>query len=477
AAPIVIVVSRAAEFGVIYPIFLTPTTHTYGVLGLSSAVLAAALLGSGCWRLGLFLLGLLPAIHPSIAAWTLLIVVIAGAWGGSEMRLAVAGGWRWFAAGAAVSAASFAVHVAMAPPGAGIAASDAARYLSAFTLKWDGHRQPVPVERPGVMLNVAGLILSAVWLKWAPAVETAAAKWLLRFVVVCGAVSLGCVLVSWVPVEALPASLVILMPGRLLNLNAMTVAALVLGLAGAVAGRLWGTTLVTLLTAGLLTARESLLWGWLEHKGLAPHPLLPAIVVLLAAAGALVAAAVAGRARATAAAPGTTTWRWLGDVGVMAMLIPVAWSGAWPLPSRDVRAAQLRDRSNEGVLAAAARGRGLLLTGGDLHLVQLRTRRPVLLDGGGLDALPYALESGPEMARILKEVYGIDFFNPPPEAYRSGAVPPAANRRVWEAYPPERWREIRRTFQVTEVLTPGGWQLQLPVVAQNMSMLLYEIPE
>src|SRR6185436_10133142 len=177
AAPIVIVVSRAAEFGVIYPIFLTPTTHTYGVLGLSSAVLAAALLGSGCWRPGLFLLGLLPAIHPSIAAWTLLIVVIAGAWGGSEMRLAVAGGWRWFAAGAAVSAASFAVHVAMAPPGAGIAASDAARYLSAFTLKWDGHRQPVPVERPGVMLNVAGLILSAVWLKWAPAVETAAAKW------------------------------------------------------------------------------------------------------------------------------------------------------------------------------------------------------------------------------------------------------------------------------------------------------------
>ena len=81
------------------------------------------------------------------------------------------------------------------------------------------------------------------------------------------------------------------------------------------------------------------------------------------------------------------------------------------------------------------------------------------------------------MARILKEVYGIDLFNPPPEAYRSGAVPPAINRRVWESYPPDRWREIRRTFQVTEVLTPGGWQLQLPVAAQNMSMLLYEIPE
>ena len=155
ASAIVIVVGRAAEFGVIYPIFLTPTSHTYGVLGLSSAVLCAGLLGSGCWKTGLFLLGLLPAIHPSIAAWTILIVAIAGIWGGAPIRERAAGARRAFAAGAAISAGSLAVHLALAAPVSGIPSAEAARYLSAFTLRWDGHRQPVPIERPGVILNVA----------------------------------------------------------------------------------------------------------------------------------------------------------------------------------------------------------------------------------------------------------------------------------------------------------------------------------
>jgi len=143
----------------------------------------------------------------------------------------------------------------------------------------------------------------------------------------------------------------------------------------------------------------------------------------------------------------------------------------------DRRASVFRDRTNDTLFAHAARGRGLLLTGGDLHLIQLRTRRPVLLDGGGLDGLAYALEAGPEMDRILRNVYGIDLFNPPPDARGGGVVPPAHNRAVWEQYSRDRWREIRRAFKVTQVLTPGNWLLDLPVVAQSRQFLLYEVPE
>jgi hypothetical protein len=160
------------------------------------------------------------------------------------------------------------------------------------------------------------------------------------------------------------------------------------------------------------------------------------------------------------------------------VVVPIIWAAGLPLPSRAHRATSLlRDRTNDGLLATVSRGRGLLLTGGDLHLIQLRTRRAVLLDGGGLDGLPYALESGPEMARILETVYGIDLFNPPPEAFRAGAVPSSVNRTVWEHYSTERWREIRRTYNVTEVLTQADWQLQLPIGAQSMRFLLYRIPE
>jgi hypothetical protein len=136
-----------------------------------------------------------------------------------------------------------------------------------------------------------------------------------------------------------------------------------------------------------------------------------------------------------------------------------------------------RDRTNDALFAAAARGRGMLATGGDLHLIQLRTRRPVVLDGGGLDGLPYALAGGPEMARILKDIYDIDFFNPPPEAHGIGMLPSSYNRRIWESYGRDRWQAIRRAYNVTQVMTYNDWTLSLPIVAQNAHYLLYEIPE
>jgi hypothetical protein len=143
-------------------------------------------------------------------------------------------------------------------------------------------------------------------------------------------------------------------------------------------------------------------------------------------------------------------------------------------PGRDL---VMSDRSTNPLLAAAARGTGPLLTGGNLFLVQLRTRRPVLLDGGTLDTLPYAIEAGPATDRILRDVYGIDLFNPPLEARLSGAVPPEANRKIWTAYSRARWQEIAREYGVRQVLTPAGWKLDLPLVASSNEFHLYEIPD
>ncbi len=138
----------------------------------------------------------------------------------------------------------------------------------------------------------------------------------------------------------------------------------------------------------------------------------------------------------------------------------------------------MTDYSNDPLFAAAAAEKtGLLLSGGSLQLNQLRTRRPVLLDEGGLDALPYAPESGPEMQRVLLSVYGVNLLNPPPEAWHTGAVPDELNRRTWTQYSRLRWQKIRRTFSVTQVLTPADWILDLPLSAENEALRLYQIPE
>src|SRR5678815_2262004 len=69
--------THTSEFGVMYPIFLMGSSHTYGIIGLSFFVLVVGFFGTGSYRVAAFLLGLAPAIHPSLGAWLLLIVAIA----------------------------------------------------------------------------------------------------------------------------------------------------------------------------------------------------------------------------------------------------------------------------------------------------------------------------------------------------------------------------------------------------------------
>jgi hypothetical protein len=133
------------------------------------------------------------------------------------------------------------------------------------------------------------------------------------------------------------------------------------------------------------------------------------------------------------------------------------------------------DRTTNPALAQVAKDPGLLLTGGDMQLIQVRTRRPILINGGGLDGLPYALESGPALERILRDVYAIDLFNPPDEARGRGAIPNQYNRAAWERFSRDQWQTIRRTYDVTQVMTPPGWTLALPVVIDDAGFVLYDL--
>jgi hypothetical protein len=135
------------------------------------------------------------------------------------------------------------------------------------------------------------------------------------------------------------------------------------------------------------------------------------------------------------------------------------------------------DRTNDKFYAAIAAERaGMVLTAGSYQLVQLYTRRPVLLDGA-LDTLPYAVESGPAMQRILLDVYGADLLNPPDGARQKNVLPRELHRDLWEHNSQQRWQEIRRTYDVRVVVTPADWQLDLPVAAEAPGVRLYRIPD
>ncbi|MBI4641848.1 MAG: hypothetical protein HY731_14250 [Candidatus Tectomicrobia bacterium] len=159
-------------------------------------------------------------------------------------------------------------------------------------------------------------------------------------------------------------------------------------------------------------------------------------------------------------------------LGLIVLALSLKASATW-----NVKKDKLNDWTNDTLFAEASAGQGILLTCCDMHLIQLRTRRPVLLDGGGLDLLPYTLEAGPEMNRILREVYGIDLFDPPEEAKGGGRIPRMINKTLWESRTPEQWKEIKKHFGVTDIMMYADWHLKLPEVIRNQEFVLYRISE
>lgn len=477
-AVIVVFVTHSGEYGVRYPIFLLGTSHTYGSVGLSWIVLSAALLGCERYRLGLFLLGASPAIHPSLGVWLGILTAISFAMDPRWFRANIRPNWRWCASGLLLTTVSLALQLWTARNVPDIDAATATRYLAAFTRMWDEHRQPMDFSSAGVALNVAALFVGVLWLTVLRRRVSVGGTFLLRFVIVSALVSLACIAVSRLPPEQLPRFLIILMPTRVVNIDAMICASIVFGLAGAYRDTVAGRLLLVTITIGLLLASQALARSTGAASAFSLDPRRFTLAIVAVAAGLL---AIFGiwTDRSTADAPRETSIPSWFAVVADAALVGIVLIALLPTlqQARRTTEVRLRDRTNDGLFATASRTTGMLATGGDLHLAQLRTRRPVLLDGGGLDGLPYALAGGPEMARILKDVYEIDFFNPPADARGVGMIPSAYNRRIWEAYSQDRWQQIRRAYNVTQVMTFNNWTLHLPIVAQNAQYLLYEIPE
>jgi hypothetical protein len=481
AAP-VIVISRLAEFGVVYPVFLVGTPHTYGSLGLSWFVLTIALIGAGWYRSGALLLGLAPAIHPSLGFWLSIVVAACVALNFRHSRSIFRRALPYLIVGSTLTAGSLLVQLFLIADAPDIDRLAAARYLSRFVEIWDGHRQPVSLQADGVWLNAGALGFAVIWLMFLKKDLSEPGLFVLRTIAVAALLGFAFIWISWRSPASVPANLLVLMPARLLNVNAMTFAALVLGLSGAYRRTLWSPVLAGLFIMALLLGGRSMIWDWVSDQN---HPWwldsIESWRAFKVISGVLIAAAAwerLSKGRSLEWLPGRIRARLPRLIPLMrtAMVVPLVFLVAYGWSGSAITPPTLVDRTNDPLFRVASEGSGLLLSGGNLYMVQLRTRRPVLVDGGALDGLPYALEGGPAVERILRDIYAIDFFNPPAEARHTGVIPSEYTKSVWERYPRERWREIGRRYHVTQILTNADWTLDLPVVAQSGSLRLYGIP-
>jgi hypothetical protein len=463
--------TRAAEYGTVYPLFLLGTEHTYGVVGLSTGVLAVAMLGTGWYRAGALLLGMAPCVHPSLGSWTALVVSIAVLSDIRKLRVELRPALPWFLAGCGVTIASLSIHFSLAPGTPAGMARLSPEDLSAFIRLWDGHRAAVEIRSTGVQLNLTSAIIAFVWLRLFSSALPSPSRLLLRITVASSLLSVAMVPLSWIPPDRLPSALLVLMPGRYLNFGALTFVALLIGLLGSCRA-IWSRLVLLFLSCGLLLTSRSMLWEFLEHHhNMQFHVnIRPLRIIWLSAALLLAGAAWTSRGQgAKSREPSHSLHRSHLFLLSLVVLMTMRQHG-------ELSGAHFHDRTNDVFFADIARGPGVLLVAGDLHLIQLRTRRPVLLDTGGLDAVMYSLETGAPMQRMLRDIYGLELLHPPPDAVGAGRIPALSHRDTWERYSPERWREIRRDFGVTQVLAYADWTLQLPVVSQSRRLLLYDIP-
>lgn len=143
----------------------------------------------------------------------------------------------------------------------------------------------------------------------------------------------------------------------------------------------------------------------------------------------------------------------------------------------EIRKDKFYDWTNNSLFTEASKNGGMLLTSSNIYLIQLRTRRPVLFDGHMVNALTYVAEIGPEMSQILKQIYGIDLFDPPEDIKKAGVggLLRESSRALWEDRTFEEWDKIRKQFGVTNIITYADWRLNLPEVSRSREFVLYQI--
>ncbi len=473
AAPLLVfgLFAGGRYYDLVYPVWMMGTHHTYGVMARGYMVLTLGCFAVGWKRTAMVMLGLAPAVHPTWGMFFFFAAVIALLWDGWATKANLRTLGPWFAAGVVLSAASLAVQWGLARGLPSATGDDQTRYLEAFLEFWDGHRMPAPVDQPAMLLAALSIPVAMAALQFFKNDLTEGGRLALKLLTVCAGLGILGVAASHVS-EYLPHAVQMLMPARFINLAAFAYPALLTGLLALRATKVGGRVLlfahlayipwVWFFTAYLRSDR----FGW-ELRHWREFVLMTLALFAWEAYGRFSPENSWDARTARLQRPLMATTLVVLLVGVFTFAHTGRLSSE-PLYTVDSRPA----------LAAAREAEGLLITSGAMQLVQLQTRRPLLMNTGALDQIAYVPGSGPALEDALNAVYGVSLFAPPPdvELHRAGGLMRDTEKRVWEDRARDEWETIGARYGATQVLTYADRTLDLPLVVKDDEYALFRIP-
>lgn len=457
---LLIYVTGSVSFHANYPIFLVGTSATYGSIGLSFVFVAIAMIAAGHVRLGALMLGLSPAVHGALGMLGTLTFFAAALLEKKNIEFFKKKFVPFYLLGIALTLLSFGLQwplIRNIPP---IDPSIAKHHFTAFIRAWDSHRQPIDFLKRGVILNELALILCTVWLHWFGRDFTPGAHLMLRIYQIGSSLSLFFCALSWLPPESLPTGFLMLMSSRFLNFTTLGFPGLLMGLWLTHGKKEAAQALCTILGLAILVFDRFILQIFFLFS-------------ILLIGFHILEEKYSGKNRARLT---KITWPIILLATILVMGAGLKF-GFYIYRQTNRPGDQWTCWQNDAFYKKVSEGQGLLLLGPDLAMQQLITRRPVLLDPQALDMFTYALEGGPEMAKILKEVYRIDLFSPALKTNGIAVLPQGTYSRLLENRGIEDWKKIRHEFGVTQLLISSGPAVGLPLAASNDRYELYEIPE
>lgn len=463
-APLIthITLLTSSYYGVVYPVMIAASPHTYGVLGRSLALLTLGLLAVRWYRGAFLLMGLAPALHLIWGSYAIFLGMIGLALSRRPIR-EYATRWPYFAAGIAVTGTSFLIQQVLKrglPP---VNAEESERLLRIFMTYWDFHREPAPFLHYGTWIVLLGCVLVFMFLRNGSEGPDTSRRFITMSYLLAGAAGLCLMLVTHF-FRLLPDLVAVAMPGRFINLPLLLAQVVLLAVLVTRSNRWFDV---------LLGAHFSfVVWNWffrifLESE--ASHDLGTHLWKELA----FVSVAMLGLAYVLRNRPGERDVRKMTGPQVLwpAVIVGVL---MLTMPTKNEFASLPREREDPVILEAQL-GSGSLINGPKMFLMQIRTRRPIMMNfEGGINQIVYVPDSGPAINELLNEIYGTD-LTVPPKSVGHDFLQLEHIRAVFENRPSDEWQSLGDRYSATQVIVRADWDLQLPLRSESEAFRLYDI--
>ncbi len=503
----------AREFQGTYPIFFYPEFASDGHIGAHMAVLIVVLLLGGAWRWGGFFLGLLPAIHPTMAAivwpWSICYFYLAAhriaAGEKRRLYLFICGGLA--VCGALACLVFWSASNAGSPPPYESHANGGIIY-HLFEATTDTHRRPLPMSSLGYSIHPLALFALIGLLFWKPRSEFGASDerekalgLLVIGILVWAYVYLGSAyfhnssgrLAQWVQIS---------MPGRFSNLTALLIIPLSIAQIARSDRAPILCTVLLLLQAGFGLwdrdyLRMNLLFvilgaafathAYLSGKGLARWKALLALGIVAVPSAFLYFARgekgivylCFGLLLATAVfyALRVNLPRWSLVASVLLAVVP---SLAVPLKQLDGQHITPYDHQLSAWLTEhAAPDEPIITPMGPLSEFQLKTGHPVMMEVETLYLMTYMPALAPVIGDMARDLYGVDYSDPSQLARVTtngriflGSTPVS---KAWQSKTAEDWKHAGQKYNFRLVLSLNIVPIPLKPVLPGPRWTLYVI--